>query len=430
MSNYTKSTNFASKDSLPSGSASKIVKGTEINTEFDNIATAVATKLDSSGGAVTSGTIDSTTIGATTPSTGAFTTLSASSTVSGTGFSTYLASPPAIGGTAQAAGSFTTVTASTSVTTPIITSAASTALTLKSAGTTAVTIDTSQNVGIGTTSPSTYAGANGQLVVYGGINTTFANNPSNVTLVNNGTIAAGLGCGINFQMNYNGSIATTYGLISCIRENATSGNAAGVLVFGTRDSGGSVNTEKMRLDSSGNLLVGTTTAPTFTGGATNFGVKGGIGFTGNSASTYYYTIQSNTTDFYIGTTNLSRYAALSGISTFTAWSFGSDRRIKHDIEDVKYGLAEVLAMQPRQYKLNDGNQFSIGFIAQELKEVVPEAVTGEEIEFSDNDTDQERAKKTMGVSKDLLIPVLVKAIQEMKSIIDDQATRIAALEAK
>jgi len=50
------------------------------------------------------------TVGATTPSTGAFTTLSASSTVSGTGFSTYLASPPAIGGTAAAAGTFTTVT--------------------------------------------------------------------------------------------------------------------------------------------------------------------------------------------------------------------------------------------------------------------------------------------------------------------------------
>ena len=48
------------------------------------------------------------TVGATTANTGAFTTLSASSTVSGTGFSTYLASPPAIGGTAPAAGTFTT----------------------------------------------------------------------------------------------------------------------------------------------------------------------------------------------------------------------------------------------------------------------------------------------------------------------------------
>jgi hypothetical protein len=55
------------------------------------------------------------TVGATTANTGAFTTLSASSTVSGTGFSTYLASPPAIGGTAAAAGSFTTLAASSTV---------------------------------------------------------------------------------------------------------------------------------------------------------------------------------------------------------------------------------------------------------------------------------------------------------------------------
>jgi hypothetical protein len=55
-------------------------------------------------------------VGTTTAAAGAFTTLSASSTVSGTGFSTYLASPPAIGGTTAAAGSFTTLSASSSVT--------------------------------------------------------------------------------------------------------------------------------------------------------------------------------------------------------------------------------------------------------------------------------------------------------------------------
>lgn len=60
---------------------------------------------------VAGGTINNASVGATTPSTGAFTTLSASSTVSGAGFSTYLASPPAIGGTAPAAGSFTTISA-------------------------------------------------------------------------------------------------------------------------------------------------------------------------------------------------------------------------------------------------------------------------------------------------------------------------------
>ena len=47
MSNYTQSTNFATKDSLPSGDPLKIVKGTEINTEFNNISVAIATKADS-----------------------------------------------------------------------------------------------------------------------------------------------------------------------------------------------------------------------------------------------------------------------------------------------------------------------------------------------------------------------------------------------
>ena len=46
MSDYAKTTNFASKDNLTSGNPAKIVKGTEIDTEFNNIATAIATKQD------------------------------------------------------------------------------------------------------------------------------------------------------------------------------------------------------------------------------------------------------------------------------------------------------------------------------------------------------------------------------------------------
>jgi hypothetical protein len=53
MSNYVKSTNFASKDSLASGNPLKIVKGTEIDTEFNSIATAVATKADLSSPTLT-----------------------------------------------------------------------------------------------------------------------------------------------------------------------------------------------------------------------------------------------------------------------------------------------------------------------------------------------------------------------------------------
>jgi len=57
MSQYTKSTNFATKDNLTPGDPLKVVRGTEIDTEFNNIATAVATKTDNSAAAITGGTI-------------------------------------------------------------------------------------------------------------------------------------------------------------------------------------------------------------------------------------------------------------------------------------------------------------------------------------------------------------------------------------
>ena len=92
MSNYTKTTNFATKDSLPSGDPNKIVKGAEINTEFDNIATAVATKANSASptftGTVTiptadinGGAIDGTVIGGSTAASVTGTTLTANTSL-------------------------------------------------------------------------------------------------------------------------------------------------------------------------------------------------------------------------------------------------------------------------------------------------------------------------------------------------------------
>jgi hypothetical protein len=66
MSDYTKTVNFAAKDALPSGDTGKIVKGTEINIEFANIETAIASKADTSdptfSGTVTITTLDGATI--------------------------------------------------------------------------------------------------------------------------------------------------------------------------------------------------------------------------------------------------------------------------------------------------------------------------------------------------------------------------------
>ena len=88
MTNYTKSTNFATKDTLTSGDPLKIVKGTEINTEFDNIQTAVNSKADVASPTFTGtvviptvtisgGTINGAVIGGTSALAGTFTTLTA-----------------------------------------------------------------------------------------------------------------------------------------------------------------------------------------------------------------------------------------------------------------------------------------------------------------------------------------------------------------
>jgi len=111
-------TNIGARISLGSGSstgtgtaATTVNEGIFITGNGGATATNWALLSNSTADSKFVGGLDGTPIGAITASTGAFTTLAASSTVSGTGFSTYLASPPAIGGTAAAAGTFTTLTA-------------------------------------------------------------------------------------------------------------------------------------------------------------------------------------------------------------------------------------------------------------------------------------------------------------------------------
>jgi hypothetical protein len=83
LSNYTKSTNFAAKDALASGNAGKIVKGTEIDTEFNNIATAVATKANTASPTFT-GTVTGTFVGPLTGNVAGNVTGNVTGNVSGT----------------------------------------------------------------------------------------------------------------------------------------------------------------------------------------------------------------------------------------------------------------------------------------------------------------------------------------------------------
>ena len=104
------------------------------------------------------------------------------------------------------------------------------------------------------------------------------------------------------------------------------------------------------------------------------------------------------------------------LSTSGTWTNASDRTKKHDIEYISYGLSEVLALRPVEFKWNGTNKEDIGFIAQEVKEVIPEVVHGEEGD--------------MGITYGQLNSVLAKAVQELKEENDFLKQELDWLEAE
>uniref|UniRef100_UPI004048467D tail fiber domain-containing protein n=1 Tax=Algoriphagus sp. TaxID=1872435 RepID=UPI004048467D len=95
----------------------------------------------------------------------------------------------------------------------------------------------------------------------------------------------------------------------------------------------------------------------------------------------------------------------------TAVSFltSSDRRLKENIKGTKYGLDEVLKLEPVDYNFKSNGLEQIGFIAQDVKTLIPEVVTGKEGDIQKGET--------LGIAYSSLIPVLTKAIQEQQALI-------------
>jgi hypothetical protein len=96
-------------------------------------------------------------------------------------------------------------------------------------------------------------------------------------------------------------------------------------------------------------------------------------------------------------------------------SQSSDRRLKQDINDLDYGLNEIMKLKPVSYhwKKHPDQPKSLGLIAQEIQPIIKEIVHTAE------DEDQ-----TLSVSYTELIPVLIKAIQEQQVIIESQKLTI------
>ncbi|NDV78130.1 tail fiber domain-containing protein [Dysgonomonas sp. 511] len=100
------------------------------------------------------------------------------------------------------------------------------------------------------------------------------------------------------------------------------------------------------------------------------------------------------------------------------WNTASDRRLKKNIKDMGYGLSEILKLRPVTYllKKDSTNSTKVGFIAQEVKPIIPEVVSGVE-------GDMEKGE-TLSIGYSELVPVLTKAIQEQQGIIESQQQTI------
>jgi len=247
--------------------------------------------------------------------------------------------------------------------------------------------DASGNVGIGTSSPST------NLHIYGATN-------SQIRLQN--------ASNSHFVGNISGSMEI---------------QSADIIKFLTSGAN-----ERVRISSGGNLLVGTTNET---------GDGGGLEIRGNEENGGF--IQVKKTSSSVSGNRFMAFArngsvvgsiALNG-TTATAYNTSSDYRLKHDIAPMTGALAKVAALKPCTYKWNADGSSGEGFIAHELAEVVPDAVTGEKdaVEtYTDEDGNEQTRPVYQGIDTSFLVATLTAAIQEQQAIITTLENRIAALE--
>jgi hypothetical protein len=286
-------------------------------------------------------------------------------------------------------------------------------------------IDSAGNVGIGTSSPQQklhiYNGASG------GTRTAGVN-----TIIMEGSIAVGL--------QFLSPNTTDQFIFFGDPQSSQAGrivyeHASNAMAFNTNA------TERARIDSSGNLLVGT---PAATGGrivseANSFNESGadnwkkgafnGRGSFGGPLSFVNTGGDSDGFCFYLTGTPSQlniRFGANAGAlsagvymtSTATSWTAQSDERLKNITGTITDAVQSVKSLRPVRYtlKADQDKTHRVGLIAQDVQKVLPEVV----------DTD---ANGYLGVRYSELVPLLVSAIQEQQALITTLTDRITALEA-
>jgi hypothetical protein len=123
----------------------------------------------------------------------------------------------------------------------------------------------------------------------------------------------------------------------------------------------------------------------------------------NGSASYGIVYQNGSTNnFFLGTDG-------SGYLKASAWTYGSDRRMKENINYIQTGLDKVMALKPATFDYIDGVKNNIGWIAQDVQEVIPEAVSVTALDTNGY----------LNLKSDFIVPYLVKAIQEQQAQIEE-----------
>jgi hypothetical protein len=201
--------------------------------------------------------------------------------------------------------------------------------------------------------------------------------------------------------------------------NTSGATASSDLVFGTTSDISTVAvTERMRLDSSGRLLLNSTTAD---------GNLGATGFQITSAETCQIIRCTNATGqavrFYSSTSTQAGFITVNGATA--SYNSASDYRLKENVMPLVGALSIVNGLRPVKYTWKVDGRDGEGFIAHELQESIPLAVQG-----TKDQLDNEGNISPQGIDQSKIVPYLVKAIQEQQTLIQSLTDRIAQLEAK
>lgn len=306
-------------------------------------------------------------------------------------------------------------------------------------------IDSSGNVGIGTSSPSYKLEVNGSIHI---------NNSSAQFIAHPSDTAAAPG--------YTWGGQTTGMFLP----------ANGTLGFST------VGTERMRISASGHVGIGTTTLideATGTNDGATFYSQGILGLSCNGDRALFIKRRNSNGNVAVFLRDTTGVGSISVTTTSTSYNTSSDYRLKENVVDIADGITRVKQLAPKRFNFIDDADTTVdGFLAHEAQTVVPEAVTGtqdetknigtltewdgtvlntditepaaDELTWEETTTDEDGNETVQtrtrtwtqtgsrpvyqGIDQAKLVPLLTAALQEAIAKIETLETKVAALEAE